>query len=761
MKILHLEDNPRDAALVRDMLAAEWPDCFISVVVARADFISLLKLGGYDLILSDYQLPGFNGLEALQIAREIAPDIPFVFFSGTLGEESAIDAVRSGAADYVIKDRMQRLPMSVSRVLREAAEQRTRRGVEQALAQEQYLLRLLMENLPAHVYFKDLHSAYLSVSRSKAQSHGLEPEQLKGKSDFEVFGPGHARRAFNDEQHIIATGENLVDVEERIVWPDGRISWMSATKLPLRDAAGKIIGTFGISHDITSRKESEARIREQAEIIDYAPVAILITDLNHVVTYCNSSACRLYGLEREQLMGRNHDELLTSDTVDLFDAGRAAALAGGHWTGEVPVSMRSMRQFDAELHLSAIKDAAGKVQACLCIAIDVTEKKKLEAQFLRAQRLESLGMLAAGIAHDLNNVLAPVLMGAPLLRSRMLSQADLQILESIENSAARGAALVRQILSFAHGAGGGGKALIQVKHLIRDISDLMKQTFPKSIRLDEMVVNNLWPLQGNPTQLHQVVLNLCVNARDAMPNGGVLRLRAENRRIEADEARALADGRPGNFVVVEVADTGTGIPADVLPRIWDPFFTTKGEGKGTGLGLSTVRGIVASHNGFVTLDTDAGKGTTFRVFLPSVDQTNQAQKGASGSTHPFLARGQGELVLLVDDEQTIRDLGVMILGRFGYRVLTAGNDREAMDLYTPRKDEVSLVITDLGMPGIGGAKLAAKLKELNPGVRVMFISGGDLSVAGEPAPAGSVMLPKPFTGEDLLDSVHRAIKAPA
>jgi PAS domain S-box-containing protein len=243
MKILHLEDNPRDAALVRDLLSEEWPECFISVVATRGDFESLLKLGGYDLIISDYQLPGFNGLDALDIVRDIAPDTPFVFFSGTLGEESAIDAVRSGAADYVIKDRVQRLPMSVRRVLREAKERRERHRVEEALAQEQSLLRLLMENLPDHVYFKDLQSAFISVSRSKARSHGLEPEQMKGRSDFEIFGPKHARRAFEDEQRIIRTGEPMIDVEEQITWPDGSVSWMAATKLPLKDTAGNIIGT--------------------------------------------------------------------------------------------------------------------------------------------------------------------------------------------------------------------------------------------------------------------------------------------------------------------------------------------------------------------------------------------------------------------------------------------------------------------------------------------------------------------------------------
>ncbi len=758
MKILHLEDNPRDAALARDMITAEWPDCFISVVVARNDFVSLLKLGGYDLILSDYQLPGFNGLEALQLAREFAPDIPFIFFSGTLGEERAIDAVRSGAADYVVKDRMQRLPVSVQRVLREAGELRDRRRVEQALAQEQYLLRLLMENLPAHVYFKDLHSAYLSVSRSKAHSHGLEPEQLKGKSDFEMFGHEHARRAFADEQRIISSGEAMIDVEEKIVWPDGKLSWMSATKLPLRDASGRIVGTFGISHDITARKVAEDRIREQAEIIDHAPVAIVITRLDNKVTYCNTSALALYGVTQQELLGHDHDDFLELETIDQLSAGRIAIQAGGQWTDVVTVITQAGRQFEGEFHMSAIKDAAGKVQACLYIAIDVTEKKKLEAQFLRAQRLESLGMLAAGIAHDLNNVLAPVLMGAPLLRSRNMPAADLQVLESIESSAGRGAALVRQILSFAHGAG-GSKVLIQVKHLIRDVADLTKQTFPKNIRLDEQVPGNLWAVQGNPTQLHQVVLNLCVNARDAMPDGGVLKLHAENRRLTEAEAKAWPDGRPGTFVVIEVGDTGTGIPPEILTRIWEPFFTTKGEGKGTGLGLATVRGIAASHNGFVTLETAVGKGTTFCVFLPVVDQEVAPQPGKPGASgHPFFVRGRGELVLAVDDEQYIRDLIVTILSRFGYRVMAAANGQEAVALYTPRVGEVALVITDLGMPGIGGVKLAATLKRLNPEVRMLFISGGTLGA--ETPGRGEIVLPKPFTGEDLLGHVHRALAAP-
>ncbi len=759
MKVIHLEDNPRDAALVRDILTAEWPDCFISVVSTRQDFISLLELGGHDLILSDYQMPGFNGLEALQIVRARGIETPFIFLSGTLGEERAIEAVRAGAADYVIKDRMQRLTISIQRVLQEAGARRARRKVEEALAQEQYLLRLLMEHLPDRVYFKDIHSGFITVSRSTARRLGQEPEQMKGKSDFDLFDKAHAHKAFEDEQRIIRTGEPMLNIEEKEVWPDGSVSWVSSSKLPLRDATGKIIGTFGVSHDITARKLADERIREQAEVIDHAPVAIVIADLEGRVTYCNAGAAALYDLTREQAIGRKVDDLISPETGEKMAEARKATLEKGRWTGEMAVVTRTGRQVQAEFHMSLITDAAGQPRARLSIAIDVTEKKKLEDQFLRAQRLESLGMLAAGIAHDLNNVLAPVLMGAPLLRTRATHPSDLRVLETIENSAGRGAALVKQILSFAHGAG-GQKVLIQAKHLLRDIVDLIRQTFPKSIRLDEQIPNNLWPIQGNPTQLHQVVLNLCVNARDAMPGGGTLRLLAENRELGPEEAKRLPDGQPGSYVVIEVADTGTGIPPEILERIWEPFFTTKGEGKGTGLGLATVRGLAASHNGFVTLDTVVGQGTTFRVFLPAaIEAMDTKRKGESA--HPFLARGRGELVLVADDEQSIRDLIVAILSRFGYRVLAAANGHEALKLYAPRVNEVALIISDLGMPGMGGGKFAAAARLLNPAVRLLFISGGDLNVDKDPPPAGVPLLPKPFTGEDLLGSVHRAMNLPA
>jgi PAS domain S-box-containing protein len=268
MKILHLEDNPRDAALVHDVLTADWPDLVIKVVATRDDFLRELAGGGYDLVISDYQLPGFNGLEALQLVRERAPEVPLVFFSGTLGEESAIEAVRAGAADYVLKERMQRLPLSVQRVMREKAEHQARRQIEGALAQEQYLLRMLMDSVPDHVYFKDAESRFIAVNRALARRHGVEPAALVGRTDFDLFTPEHAQQAFEDEQHILRTGTPILGKEEKETWADGKVTWVSTSKLPLRDGSGRTIGTFGVSRDITELRQQAESLRLFRALVD-------------------------------------------------------------------------------------------------------------------------------------------------------------------------------------------------------------------------------------------------------------------------------------------------------------------------------------------------------------------------------------------------------------------------------------------------------------------------------------------------------------
>lgn len=401
---------------------------------------------------------------------------------------------------------------------------------------------------------------------------------------------------------------------------------------------------------------------------------------------------------------------------------------------------------------TAICDEGQEAQPGLSASPDAGAKKLIDEKFLRAQRLESIGMLASGIAHDLNNVLSPIILAGPVLREHATNPDDLKIILSLERSAERGVELVRQILSFAHGAA-SVQQLVQIKHLLRETLAMTKETYPKNIALEFNFPDDLWPIMADPTQMHQVLLNLCVNARDAMPGGGTLSLGAENCILNENAAARIDGARPGAWVVLHVEDTGSGIPPEVLSHIWEPFFTTKGEGKGTGLGLSTVRSIVENHRGFISLKTRPGSGTTFKVYFPAADVP--AKEQISDTVQIKKERGKGELILIVDDEPQIREMIASMLARNGYRVITAGDGTEAVAIFATRSSEISLLITDLIMPNLDGSALAGIVQHLNPRTRVMAMSG--LASAGNTVRAerfGNAFLYKPFKVQALLNMVH-------
>lgn len=385
----------------------------------------------------------------------------------------------------------------------------------------------------------------------------------------------------------------------------------------------------------------------------------------------------------------------------------------------------------------------------------MTGKKQLEAQFFRAQRIESIGTLASGIAHDLNNILTPVLATAQLLQMKLvdLDERSLQMLQVLEANAKRGAELVKQVLSFARGVE-GKHTILQTKYLISEIRQIVQETFPKSIALQVETPKDLWTISGNATQLHQVLMNLCVNARDAMPEGGILNISAENLTIDETYTRMNLDAKEGKYVAITVSDSGAGISAELLDRVFEPFFTTKELGKGTGLGLSTALGIVKSHRGFITVFSSMGQGTQFKVFLPAVIATDHLEVSASEALV-----GQQELILVVDDEAPIREITKASLETYNYRVLTACDGVEAIALYAQNQDDIRLAIVDMMMPSIDGPTTIRTLQKINPQVKVIAVSG--LLYNYEPAPAAQSgiqgFLPKPYTIGDLIKAVHDAL----
>jgi PAS domain S-box-containing protein len=564
-----------------------------------------------------------------------------------------------------------------------------------------------------------------------------------------------AKRA--EIQRRLEESGGVEDCEVQMHRKDGTLIWIVLNIQVVLDKQGgrQYEGTF---EDVTKRKLVDAQIREQNDILSQSHEGVMIVSLANEVSLWNRGAEEIFGWTAAEALGRSPEKLLGAEGTEAFSSLRAAVERDGFWNGEMRLKTREGRSLIVHNRATLVRDEAGRPRARLNFLADITEKKLLEEKFLHAQRIETIGMLAAGIAHDLNNVLAPIMFAAPLLRDSLSTPRDLKILETLKQCAARGAGLVKQILGFVHSTTGEFQ-LTHVRHIARDVISVIEETFPRSIELEQKVPSDLWPVLGNVTQIHQVLLNLCVNARDAMPRGGTLGITAANRRLNAAEADAIPKSRPGAWLVLEVSDTGTGIPPEVLERIWTPFFTTKGVDKGTGLGLSTVRGIVANHQGFIELNTEVGRGTTFRVFLPAVESESPDALTAS----PFeIPDGQGELILLVDDDAPIREIGTAILEHHGYRVVSCVDGVDAIILFVARAAEISLVITDVEMPRLGGTELAYALSQIRPNIPLLAISGlppdetGD-SGASEAKKLTRAFLAKPFSAADLLGTVHRLI----
>lgn len=503
--------------------------------------------------------------------------------------------------------------------------------------------------------------------------------------------------------------------------------------------------------DVTAERRVELQLQEQAALLDRARDAIIVRSLDHTLLYWNEGAERVYGWSRDEVLGRPVVDLLYVDPTP-YHAAVAAVLQRGEWTGELSHHRKDGASITVEGRWSLLYDDQGQPARILAINTDVTERKQLLQQFLRAQRMESIGTLAGGIAHDLNNVLAPILLSVDVLKATASDPEVVDTLTMIETSAQRGADMVRQVLGFARGFE-RSDVTIDLRRIIDDVVRVVRDTFPKDIVVVTHVADGLLPIVGDPTQLHQVLMNLVVNARDAMPRGGMLTVSAAVVALDDHYAAIAPDARPGPYVLVSVADTGTGMPPEIVGQIFDPFFTTKDVGKGTGLGLSTVAAIVRSHRGFVYVYSEPGYGSTFRVYVPAT-LDGAAHDESAGDTERY--RGAGELILVVDDEAAVREASRRTLETFGYRVVTAVDGTDAVALYARLAGEIDVVLTDMVMPLMDGAATVRALSRLNPAVRIIAASGlgAGAPLAGVAEGTVRQFLPKPYTAETLLRVIH-------
>ena len=1002
-----MESSPPDIEIIRELLTGAGYDLSMDCTVEKDEFVSLLRSHTYDVILSDFKCPGFNAFEALQLSIDICPHVPFICVSGSVGEDAAIELIKQGVVDYVLKDRIARLPLAIERAHEELKEKQLRQQAEKTLRESEERYRAMVTSSP-DALLVHLDGRVTFVNPSFCLMLGAQsPSQLIGKPVFEIVRPQDHEKE-RERWNLISGGQpapplegqfirldgTAVDVEVRTVaidWQGSKGTQVIAREITERkraeeavrdseerfrmvfdhvfdgisiysddpDSSKRILvecndryaamagrsreelfqlgstqglqttledtaniirlesltmgtsyqGTFswirpdgnknvieyvampitwrgkpysiGIDRDVTERKQAERDLRLMAQTIASVQDCISITDLEDRFIFVNNAFQQTYGYTAKELLGKSvsfvrapHTPAATTDhilrgtqdrgwhgeimnrrkdgsdfPVELWtsvvkdEAGNAVAYVGVarnisdrqkadehlkkseeqfRLIAENVIDMIALVDLDGrriynspsyrtilgdpgllkatdgfqEIHPddvarvkqvfqdtvrtgigqrieyrfllkdgstrtidskgTVIRDSDGKASQVLIVSRDVTEEKRLAAQFLRAQRMESIGTLASGIAHDLNNVLAPIMMAIEVLRDKISDPGGQKILMMIETSAKRGADIVRQVLAFGRGVK-GERILLQLKHVVIELVKIFSETFPKSIEIKSDIPRDLWTVYADPTQIHQVILNMLINARDAMPVGGTLTISAENITLDETYSRMNPEAKPGAYVCVVITDTGTGIPADIREKIFEPFFTTKEVGMGTGLGLSTTLAIVRSHEGFINLESEEGKGTTFRIYIPATGAVSNQAVASEGADLPL---GNGELILVIDDEAAIREITEATLKAHGYRVRTASDGAEGVAVYAEYKKKIKVVITDIAMPVMDGTAAILALKKINPDVKIIAASG--LTTKGQLTTASDsnvqAFLIKPYSAEKLLTTLAEVLK---
>jgi PAS domain S-box-containing protein len=642
LRLLMVEDSEGDARLLlrqleRGGFAPEWE----RVETAHALQTALARQP-WDVILADYAMPRFDAPAALQTLQASGRDIPFIVVSGAIGEDVAVEMMKQGAHDYVLKQNLARLAPAIQRELNEA--------------------------------------------RQRAQAQA-------------------AKRQLEEQRET--------------------------DQLALRLTTDKL--------------------KAQAELLDLTQDAIVVCDLVGQIQFWNKGAERLYDRTAPEAIGQNLTLTVEPAGVSALQDSLVQTHHTGGWNGELQKLAKTSRKLTVQSRCSLVRNAAGAPQSILVVETDVTEKKQLEAEHLRAQRVESIGTLANGIAHDINNILVPIGLIVPMLREQVKDPTALRWLDMVEASVQRGAAIIKQVVTFSRGQR-SEKVPTSILRILEEVANVVRETFPKTIRLETRWPKELWLVVGDATQLQQVLMNLAINARDAMPEGGILTLAAENVEVDELFACSVPDAKAGPHVAWLVTDTGQGISPEHLERIFDPFFTTKEVGKGTGLGLSTVLGIVRDHRGFIRVESQVGEGSRFRVYVP-------AQPGAVAAAEEssqWLAQGKGELILVVDDEESIRNVTKTVLERNGYQVLLAGDGIEALTLITQNLARIQAVLTDLIMPQMDGLTLIRAVQKLAPQIKTLATTGGESASRFGPLSLQGLktVLRKPFTPAALLQSLR-------
>ncbi|MEN4950318.1 PAS domain-containing protein [Stenotrophomonas sp. TWI819] len=786
IRILMVEDSALDAELITAQLRRAGVPFTFERTWSHDGLVQALADGGFDVILADHVLPGFDGDAALALASELAPDTPFIFVSGTLSEELAVKALKRGARDYVVKSRLQRLPDAVVRAIQESEERRRLLQVEAELHDSHQRLKLITDALPALIAYFGHDHRFRFANNAYVEWHGQTPDSLIGRHTREIIGEA----GFEAIQHHldrVLQGEK-VSFEMLSLRSIGEPRQAQIDCVPELAPDGSVVGYYAMARDISELKAAQSQLK--------ANNASLERQVDERTAELHRSESRLQALFESSFQ---HQNLLSLDgrIIDTNSASLAAILADkddvrdalyceSAWFADTPgvpevvcaavveaaAGMPSRHELELRLptgkrafdfSFRPLFDHQGAITAVVSEAVETTARRQAEEALRQSQKIEAVGQLTGGIAHDFNNILT-VIAGnveyAKMLTDRLGDGAgnSSRALDNAMKGVMRAANVTQRLLAFSRRQPLKNMP-VDLNEQLRGMQDMLQRSLGELVQIDMLHGPDLWCVEIDPSQLEASVLNLAVNARDAMPEGGRLTLEVDNIHLDDDYTAQHPDVPAGQYVMVRVRDTGQGMSADVMARVFEPFFTTKEVGRGTGLGLSMVYGFAKQSGGHVLLDSTAGVGTTITLLFPrSAAALPTARLGDEQALNGYEAQAE-TTVLVAEDNDDVRAYTVETLRQLGYRVLEAHDGPSALRLLERNEAHVDLLFSDIVMPGMSGWALAKQALGQKPDLRVLFTSGYPRDIEASGGGGRNItILPKPFTRTDLARSILGALR---
>ena len=771
LRILHLEDDKNDAEIVKAVLEEGGIVCDVVRVESRDEFVAALDQD-FDLVLADLSLPSFDGLAALQITLERRPELPFIFVSGTLGEEVAIDALKIGATDYILKERLSRIVSSVHRATRECSERAERREAEERLRRSEEFLAEGQRISHTGSWGWTLSSGKLVWSEEQYRVLGFEPGQVDPAMDvFMSIVHPEDRRSVSQSFEETRRSKLPYVMDYRIVLANGAIRHLRGVGRPVENAAGRVDEFIGTTTDVSDRVQADAALLARQQMLDLAQKAAQAVPFEWRLDAGEDGSIGLADAEsvpgqpstaagaRESWRSQVHPE----DWPILELAIARAAADSGDFSAEYRAAHpeQGVRWLQARGHM--FLDDEGAPLRIVGFLLDATERhyaedelRRLEARLRRARHLEAIGGLAGGIAHDFNNILGAILgYGEIAMRDVVAGSRLHHAIENIVVAGERGRALVNRILAFSR-SGVSERVAVHVESVVRETLDLIIAQLPGGIAVETALRAGLSGIQGDPTQVHQVLMNLATNAIYAMPAGGTLRVSLSAIHVEAPRIAMIGVVEAGDYVALKVADTGVGIAPELVERIFDPFVTTKEVGVGTGLGLSLVHGIVMDLGGAIEVETTLGAGSTFVIYLPRTGDVIDPLK----SEELELPRGSGQHILVVDDEEALARLAEQNLLDLGYLPEAYISSEAALKAFAADPGRYQAVVSDERMPGLAGLALLRRMRDIHPAIATLLVSGYVNADVIERARLVGVdqVVKKPMSARDLAVTLARALQ---